>query len=129
MVVLARALASPALMVMLSGFATTTDTTSNRGAATWLTTLIASFRAASPQPRAHLVQSGRALLAGVQNSFGVSSSTVTTTTLLLAEATANFFIGRLMVMPITMMNVVSRNPVKARSQDSDLTDRDFKLLD
>ena len=93
MVVLARALASHALMVMLSGFATTTDTTSNLGAATWLTMLIVSLRGAGPQPRAHLAQSGLALLAGVPTLFGASSSIVTTTTLLLDEATANLLIG------------------------------------
>lgn len=89
MVGLASALASPVLMAMLSGFATITATTSNPGAATWLTMLIALFRAASRKPAARLVQAGLALLVGLHGSFGASSSIPTDTTLLLAEATAS----------------------------------------
>ncbi|QPC76660.1 hypothetical protein HYE68_007412 [Fusarium pseudograminearum] len=97
MAVLASALASPVLMAMLSGFATTTATTSNPGAATWLTMWIALLQAASRKPAARLVQSGLALLVGPHGSFGASSSILTDTTLLLAEATASLLIGCIMV--------------------------------
>lgn len=94
---LASALASPVLMAMLSGFATTTATTSNPGAATWLTMLIALLQAANRKPAARLVQSGLALLVGPHGSFVASSSILTDTTLLLEEATASMLIGCIMV--------------------------------
>lgn len=123
MEVLASALASPVLMAMLSGFATTTATTSSPGAATWLTMLIVLLQAASRKLAARLVRSGLVLLVGPHGLFGASSSIRTDTTLLLAEVTASLLIGYIMVAWITTMSVVLRHPVKAGIQDSELNNR------